>query len=1082
MAAASCGLITCLCAFTVLLTGHGFAKEEAGLFPDCCYGSNPDILDAGIGIIGEPKTVVVTRRSSLTLDCPVAAEKEFGSLSFSWQLNGVAIKSRTPKARVYMHRNGTLHVRKVMHRMKDGNLVSDEGLYECFVTNSVGTVLAQLVKVVVASVAKTFIREPQDQVVPVGGLGYFQCYIDATPSDMLVVWHKDGNIIRADSSPRHFVLGGVLQIHNVIPSDAGHYRCQVTNKAFFDFVTDEDYEPPQWRISREGVLTVTEETTSHSPIFLAKPQNITEVAHGHPAILECVIGGSSVRWKRNLRPSQDLWETIWPSANFTVLPGGSLQIHRVSTADQGIYTCFDVDGKVSASGELRILEEPVIQEGFQSRGYPLASMIRLDCVVSGQPKPKVRWLRNGTDVVEKSFRVEFLGDALVIYHSNVKDSGYYQCLAENKAGWALTTARIAVRVVNDAPPAPFNVTGEATLDTSITLSWDIEKPAGQLIGFTIHHQRSDGVGGEEVQVVVGNYRKTTLYELEPDTEYNIFVRAYNNFGASLNSPSVSVRTHINAHPSPMLSAAGSTSILVTWSDFHARYRKLFLIEKYRIYYGPTDSEHKQHQDVSGELDQYILKDLDENREYRIRMTAVFKEGVPRLSETNWHWQNFRTGKSPSNDIKTIENTGGSGTGLNNSVTNAVSAPVSSNFTTPLTMVIAAPVNLYAFPLKPDAITLQWDYPSKSHSGDSMLSPITHFGVRCQAIDSTMASLCSDTSKAVLYKTSHSNTVVLEDLQPFTLYNISVSAYNGDQQGPYSRPIYVQTKEDVPSKPENLHAKIVAEGEVQLFWQSPIFPNGQIQGHYIIYSNNNNNYFLDANNDGKYRKIQYSSWTHIYQQGNSTWAHVSNLTQQIYFFQVKACTAAGTGAPSTLLMVNMADSMPQRLLSDQHLGILGGSAIGLTSILITVVVISCRQRQLRRQLERQAALTQRASPSDHTQRPLALLGFQQMPTVARTEELENLLPLAAVTQATDTSALTAIITGSDCDSGDSGCSSGHPNTFDDLDNDSKRPHRPPDQEPTDGDVITVSSSEEFVHRAPETSHTQYTLSGLSETLC
>lgn len=43
--------------------------------------------------------------------------------------------------------------------------------------------------------------------------------------------------------------------------------------------------------------------------------------------------------------------------------------------------------------------------------------------------------------------------------------------------------------------------------------------------------------------------------------------------------------------------------------------------------------------------------------------------------------------------------------------------------------------------------------------------------------------------------SHSNTVVLEDLQPFTLYNISVSAYNGDQQGPYSRPIYVQTKED-----------------------------------------------------------------------------------------------------------------------------------------------------------------------------------------------------------------------------------------------------------------------------------------------
>lgn len=93
----------------------------------------------------------------------------------------------------------------------------------------------------------------------------------------------------------------------------------------------------------------------------------------------------------------------------------------------------------------------------------------------------------------------------------------------------------------------------------------------------------------------------------------------------------------------------------------------------------------------------------------------------------------------------------------------MSAPVSSNFTTPLTMVIAAPVNLYAFPLKPDAITLQWDYPSKSHSGDSMLSPITHFGVRCQAIDSTMASLCSDTSKAVLYKTRWNNLALVAQL-------------------------------------------------------------------------------------------------------------------------------------------------------------------------------------------------------------------------------------------------------------------------------------------------------------------------------
>ena len=43
--------------------------------------------------------------------------------------------------------------------------------------------------------------------------------------------------------------------------------------------------------------------------------------------------------------------------------------------------------------------------------------------------------------------------------------------------------------------------------------------------------------------------------------------------------------------------------------------------------------------------------------------------------------------------------------------------------------------------------------------------------------------------------SHSNIATVDNLQPFTLYNISVSAHSDDIQGPYSHPILVQTKED-----------------------------------------------------------------------------------------------------------------------------------------------------------------------------------------------------------------------------------------------------------------------------------------------
>lgn len=45
---------------------------------------------------------------------------------------------------------------------------------------------------------------------------------------------------------------------------------------------------------------------------------------------------------------------------------------------------------------------------------------------------------------------QFLDDMLVIYHGNIEDSGYYQCLAENKAGWAISLARVTMRIVGES--------------------------------------------------------------------------------------------------------------------------------------------------------------------------------------------------------------------------------------------------------------------------------------------------------------------------------------------------------------------------------------------------------------------------------------------------------------------------------------------------------------------------------------------------------------------------------------------------------------------------------------------------------
>ena len=62
-----------------------------------------------------------------------------------------AVSHRSPKGRRYVHPNGTLHIRKIAHRVKGKLKMSDEGMYECYVTNSVGTVLAQRLQLFIAS-------------------------------------------------------------------------------------------------------------------------------------------------------------------------------------------------------------------------------------------------------------------------------------------------------------------------------------------------------------------------------------------------------------------------------------------------------------------------------------------------------------------------------------------------------------------------------------------------------------------------------------------------------------------------------------------------------------------------------------------------------------------------------------------------------------------------------------------------------------------------------------------------------------------------------------------------------------------
>lgn len=969
-------IVIAVCSSGVYAQDH-LARESS------CHGDHTDDLEAGLGLLAEQRVVVTLRRSPLSLHCTVATEPQFGNLTYMWKFKGEKIQSRSPKGRRYTYPNGTLHIRKVVHRSKAGIRVSDEGMYECFVTNSIGTVIAQRIQLVVASLGKTFTAQPASGKKKVGENIHLPCEIHASPDDLMVVWQKDGTVLKIDDNPRYRPTQNGLLVLNAQVNDSGTYHCQVTNKNFFTFVHDNAPSPLQWRNSQPASLVITPdaELSTLAP-FLLTPDNVTEVLMGDVTELLCVPsfhrpGVIVWAWADVSDPNKMV--PIETSAQFTVHPWGSLLIRRASRQLAGVYTCTQTDAGLSVSTTLQVLEEPVIEDSSPSCAYPLASIVRLDCLTSGQPPPSVLWLKNGLEVTPIRYRVEFLREALVIYQGNMEDSGYYQCLVESKAGWALSLTRVAVRIEPDAPSAPCNVTGEAISSSRILVRWAMEPPYHNLHSYSIHRRLAEEEGGEEAEIVRGGQQEAVLYRLLPDSLYAITVRAYNKGGASPSSKPIYIRTDLTGYPSPVLTYVSNSSIFLNWSDFHTRHRRKHDISTYQLYYGLSNSAHVDQIVLDASQDSLLLKDLEENREYRVRMKATFKGDDSDVHDESWSWGYIRTGNASLPTLHTH---------------------------------LAAPYNLHAIPLEPNAIGLSWTYSSNSLKASM---PVTHYTVRCQQLETRfLGSSCQDTtSQSVIWKTSHSNIATLENLRAFTLYNISVSAHSDNLQGPYSRPILVQTKEDVPSRPENLEAEVVSEGQVRLQWQPPMWPNGLIQGHYIQYVNQQ--YSVMATN-GDFANV---SWLQLYQQGNKTQAMVKDLTHRFYVFQVRACTSAGRGAPSTLVFVHMGDKVSRSGLSDQHLGILGGSVIGLTSIIITVIVIIYKQRQLKKQLENQYLMEQRRQLPAHArdlQSPVSLT-LHLTPSTTRSEELEKLLtgPYAP-------SSVVSAAAAADTDSRDSGCSS------------------------------------------------------------
>ncbi|XP_073757876.1 contactin-3 isoform X3 [Callorhinus ursinus] len=393
-----------------------------------CLGG--ELLLQGPVFIREPSNSIFpvgSEDKKITLNCEARGNP---SPHYRWQLNGSDI-------------NLNMEYR---YKLNGGNLVVinpnrnwDTGSYQCFATNSLGTIVSREAKLQFAYL-ENFKTKMRSTVSVREGQGVvLLCGPPPHSGELSYAWifNEYPSFVEEDS--RRFVSQetGHLYIAKVEPSDVGNYTCVVTSTVTNARVLG---SPTPLVLRSDGVMG------EYEPKIEVQFPETLPAAKGATVKLECFALGNPVP-QINWRRSDGL-----PFSSKIKLRkfNGVLEIPNFQQEDTGSYECIAENsrGRNVARGRLTYYAKPHWVQLIKDVEIAVEDSLFWECRASGKPKPSYRWLKNGEALVLEE-RIQIENGALTISNLNVTDSGMFQCIAENKHGLVYSSAEL--KVVASAP-------------------------------------------------------------------------------------------------------------------------------------------------------------------------------------------------------------------------------------------------------------------------------------------------------------------------------------------------------------------------------------------------------------------------------------------------------------------------------------------------------------------------------------------------------------------------------------------------------------------------------------------------------
>ncbi|XP_057675861.1 netrin receptor DCC isoform X5 [Corythoichthys intestinalis] len=571
----------------------------------------------------EPQDTVTVRGGVLQLDCQAHSDLASGIPTITWRKDGVLLSALVDERRQELA-NGSLLVQNIVHSRHHR---PDEGEYQCLSTlEGLGSIVSRTAKVTVAGPLRVVV--PTESVSSyLGDTALLRCEVSGEPTP-IIRWQKnrDDLPMTFDSSSRLAVLpSGSLQVSRVQPPDSATYRCLADN-------------PGSTRTGTDAELRVLPEPGLNRNLqFLQRPLRVTALL-GTDAVLECSASGyptPSIQWRRG----EEVIQT-W-NKKYSLLAGSNLIIRSVTDDDSGSFTCTasNKNHNITASAELSVLVPPQFLN-YPTNTYAYESTdIELECAVTGNPAPTIRWMKNGEEVIPSDYFQIVDGSNLQILGLVKSDEGFYQCIAENIAGSSQAMAQLLLREPVSPSPgvalpsAPRDLVPVLVSSRFVRLSWrPPEDTGGSIQTYGVYYSQ-DGVERERsVNVSEPESLELMVSNLKPEEGYSFRVVAYNDVGPGESSNPLRITTKPDLQvPSKIESlnaeALSPTSIQINWETPSAPNGPII---GYRVIWTENLSSKEQSADVSGL--NYKLEGLNKFTKYTVRVVAINRFGPGTASE------------------------------------------------------------------------------------------------------------------------------------------------------------------------------------------------------------------------------------------------------------------------------------------------------------------------------------------------------------------------------------------------------------------------------------------------------------------